>query len=376
MFLKNDTARAARLQEALARWPRPTIGLAGYSSYRVFGLLGYAAGLALASALVVHAELGPIMWLVLALVPAATFLGSIGLASAGLLSQEIIFYEKALLALGFTALALAVTGQPLVAGLDLATLGIGTFLAFGRVGCFRVSCCHGRPARLGIRYGWDHLATGFPERWVGRLIFPVQLLDGAASAGAVAVGTAVQLSGHLPGQPLAAYACVYGTARFAVEPARGDERPYRAGLSSAQWTAVASVFCVAAFRPAWWTLATAVGLGVTTVALAAARLTGRAPLLRLTSARHLAEVDAVLARLLRGGPSITTSEGLRLYLRDDDAMTLVLGLEKGALTARCARAIARQLGRQWTVFSVHAHGRDHDVSLAAGVAFDSLVQRA
>ena len=33
------------------------------------------------------------------------------------------------------------------AGLDAAVLGIGAFLAFGRIGCLNAGCCHGRPAR-------------------------------------------------------------------------------------------------------------------------------------------------------------------------------------------------------------------------------------
>jgi Prolipoprotein diacylglyceryl transferase. len=373
---RDSVGRLAMLPDRCAR---PTIGRRGRSSYVVCGVAGYVAGLTLGTALAVQSRLGIVALLVLALVPPATLLVAIALSTTGLVRRRIVFYENAVAALGFTALALAVTRQPLARGLDLAILGIGTFLAIGRVGCFSVACCHGRRARVGVRYGWDHAAGGYTARWVGVTLFPIQLVDGAASACAVAVGTAIQLSPHVPGVPLAAYACVYGVSRFVLEFYRGDDtRGYAAGVSEAQWTAVITVACVAAYRPAYWTLAAAAALVVAATVLVVARRSKRWLHLWLTAAHHLAEIDFVLARLVAGGAAITTSEGMRMSLAvlPDGWLDLGLSHQARPLSVRTVRAIARQLGRGWTVIAVSADEPQHHLVIAARVAFQSLVRRA
>ena len=84
---------------------------------------------------------------------------------------------------------------------DLVVLLVLAFLAFGRVGCFRVACCHGRPARFGVRYTHAHARLGFPMRWVGRPLVPVQLFEAAASAVLAAVGVVLLVHGAAPARP-------------------------------------------------------------------------------------------------------------------------------------------------------------------------------
>lgn len=335
------------------RWfARPTVGRRGWPTYLVCGVVGFAAALALAMVLARNGRLGARAALTLALAPAASFPISWKLSSILLGRHRIVFYEKAAAALACTALVLLATGQPVAPVLDVAMLGIGAFLAVGRIGCLGAGCCHGRRARVGVRYRWAHAAWGYPARWVGLPVLPVQLLDGAASALATVLGALVALTPHRDGSPLVTYVCAYGAARFALEPLRGDDaRRYFAGLSEAQWIATASTLAAAAYHPSVGSLAVAVALALTTAALVAARRAGRLPGIWLFSAAHLAEIDRVLSALQVDGPPATTTEGVSLSLarRADRCFELRLSQRERLLGGRLMCALGHQLGRDWTV---------------------------
>lgn len=346
-------------EELLTSLARPEIGPRRWPSYVFWGVVGYLAGLILIAARAPEASL----WLVLALVPPLVLLADLWL-SRKLRRPKIVFYEKALVVLGATMIALAATRQPIVRGLELTALGLGVFLAFGRIGCFSAGCCHGRRARIGVRYRWEHVAIGFPERWVGVRLLPVQLLDGAASAGAVAVALGQR-------HPLVAYACAYGACRFVLELFRGDAtRPYLGGASEAQWIAALSAIAAAAACPAVATIAVASALGAALVLLLVARRSRRWIGVWLLSASHLAEVDRALDRLLPDKP-ITTSEGLGLTLRgfgNDDSMDVSLSHRERPLSRRMIRTIGRQLGRDWTLL-----GAGDTLTVVRRVAPDAVI---
>jgi hypothetical protein len=331
---------------------RFTIGR--WSSYQLFGVLGFLAGLALVTALALRLGLSWIARLDLVLAPPLALLLGLLFGSMGIGRRQIVFYEKAGQALAATALALFATGQPVARGLDLAMLGIGTFLAFGRIGCFNAACCHGRRARWGVRYGWQHADRTLPRRWVGVVLFPVQLVDAAASAFAVAAGTAMLLGGAAAGAPLAAYVSVYAPCRFLLEWFRGDDRRrVRAGLSEAQWTSTGAELAIALYHPSWWTLACASLLAAASLALGLARRHGAWPHLWLTTAAHLAELDRVVDRLIADGPPLTTSERLRLQLISlpDARFELSISRDGQALSNHASHLLARQLGRRWMVLA-------------------------
>jgi hypothetical protein len=334
---------------------RGSVTIARWSSYQVFGVVGYLMGLTLTSALAKHLGFGWSAHMVLALAPPLALLTGLLLGAVGIGRPEIVFYEKAAQALGATALALAATGQPVARGLDLAMLGIGTFLTFGRLGCFLVGCCHGRRARWGVRYGWQHANRSLPKRWVGMTLFPIQLVDAAASALGVAAGTALVWSARPPGSGLVAYVCVYAICRFAIEVFRGDacRRTY-AGLSEAQWTSGIAVTAVACYRPGWWTLASVASLSLATLAFALARRRGAWAALWLGSGGHLAELDRVIGRLIAGGPAIATSERVRIQMvaLADGCLELDLSRDGRPLSGRTLNMLASQLGRRWTVVAL------------------------
>jgi hypothetical protein len=134
------------------------------------------------------------------------------------------------------ALVVKVLHQAVLAYLDITILGIGAFLACGRVGCLMVGCCHGRPFPWGIRYREEHAKEGFAPYLVGVRLFPIQLLESLWVLFVTVRGSLFVLEGRPAGTALAWYTMAYGAARFSFEFIRGDtDRPYTFGFSQGQW---------------------------------------------------------------------------------------------------------------------------------------------
>lgn len=343
----------SRLELALSRCAEPTVGPRRWGAYFAFGFVGYLVGLAVAMALAIHLELGLAMRMIVAFAPPVALLLSVKVSQIILGFEQLVFYEQTLAAIGATAIATAIAGGPVGRGIDLATLGMGCGLLFGRIGCFRVACCHGRAARRGVRYREVHAAAGFPSRWVGVPLVPLQLLDGTTSAAWATVGVALVLDGAPAGLAACAYLCGYGVCRFGFELGRGDPaRPRRLGVTEAQWTALATATASALYYPRVWSVAAAIALAVATAALAIARRRDLAPGLWLTGAHHVDEVAAAI----RAGRATTTGEGLRLSMAalPDGRLDVVITRPDRRLDAGTLERLARQLGRPWASHQVIA----------------------
>ncbi|KYF48260.1 hypothetical protein BE08_35055 [Sorangium cellulosum] len=359
--LPNAAAAPGQRGDALASCARPSIGRLGWNSYQVCGVIGYLVALTLVMALAARAGIGPAGRLALAVAPPAAFLLLARCTSLVFGGERIVFYESALAACGAAVLGLWAVGADVRAGTDLAVLGVGTFLCFGRVGCFRVACCHGRPARWGVRYGEAHARAGLSPRWVGPVLFPIQLVDGALSGALVLAGVACLLGGAPALAPTALYVCGYGLGRFAIEFARGDDaRAYALGVSEAQWTALGTSWAAAALRPAAATVAAAAALTIAVLALVVARRKGLLASLWLTQARHLVEVESAFRRLRSGEAKgvVSTGEGLCVSMQPLEGASPLLDFilsrpgGRRPLSPRTARRIAAHLGRGWTVRAV------------------------
>src|SRR5205085_11423296 len=124
--------------------------------------------------------------------------------------------------------------------LDVVSVGLCAFLAAGRVGCLLVGCCHGQPSSVGLSYGEDCAAEGFPAHLVGVRLFPIPAVE---AAGLVFVGTCgfVALPFAQAGRVLIRFLLSYGVMRFGLEGLRGDPRPHALGLSHARWMALAGI---------------------------------------------------------------------------------------------------------------------------------------
>ena len=318
-------------------------------SYRAFGTLGFAAGLAVV--LAAAAATGAPHAVTVAVVVAVPLSFLLGVKISQLLFgyERIVFFEQALLALGVVALVLLVLGlrREIPRGLDLAALGIGVFLGFGRGGCFMVGCCHGRPSRYGIRYRDEHARAGFPWYLVGRPLFPIQLVDGAVSFTAVAVAVAVA---RAPGALAATYLLVYSAARFIVEWLRGDpQRPRFAGLTEAQWTATLLAVAVAGVTRSPLAAAVAAPLAACTLVLVLARRRLARTVRGMTSPWHVQEIHQLLIRIEARAAAaesrvLRTSQSLCVSLRTVEGMRdYVLSRADALLEQRAVDVLLRHL---------------------------------
>ncbi|MEO8687834.1 MAG: prolipoprotein diacylglyceryl transferase family protein [Solirubrobacteraceae bacterium] len=188
----------------------------------------------------------------------------------------------------------------MLASLDIVLMGQSTVLAIGWLGCLMAGCCHGKPARWGVRYRDAHVQRGFARELAYVRLFPLQLVEFAAVLALVAAGSALILGDAAAGSAAGVYVVGYGVVRFGLEYHRGDHtRPFLRGVSNVQWTILAIVGAwvsleLAGVLPlAWWHVAAF-------AALAAAAAFARPR--RELQAPHLHEV-AVLVRELDAVPA-------------------------------------------------------------------------
>jgi prolipoprotein diacylglyceryltransferase len=325
-------------------------------SYFALGAVGTLAGAALVCMIAIARNLPPMLPVVLTVTAVATLFASVKVTQLVVGYERIVLYELFLLALAAAGVALELTGLPVRSGLDLAAIGIGTMLIFGRIGCLRVGCCHGRPAEWGIVYGDEHAREGFPTHYVGVRLFGVQLIESAVTALLVVLSVLIFLA-FVPGQALCFYASTYGVSRFGLELLRGDdERPIFAGASEAQWLALATS-CAALVAACAWSLPLVwihVGVAVTLVVATSALVVANRALRYRTwwfrDARRMKEFAEALQSLLRhAGSTVTLVEtpgGLRVSCsRDASALLLVLSCSHRALSPSTARFLARDARR-------------------------------
>jgi hypothetical protein len=290
------------VNSACDRTVRTTIRLFGrpLPVFRFCGAVGFSLAVALGGGLARHQHRSLAILGLLALAAAVTFFVLAFGAKILTGEERLVYYQHELAIFAVSALVLAAIDQPVLAYLDLTALGVGTFLACGRVGCFLAGCCHGRPSRCGVRYGPDHVAIGFPAPFLGVRLLPVQLVEALWAAAAVAVGTWSVLHGAPAGTAWCSYVVLYDLGRFTLEFFRGDaERPYHLGFSSAQWFALVLTALVVAGETAgvlpqerWHTLA----LIALVLAMIAVVITRRLrPTTRdLTRPRHLMEIAEIV----------------------------------------------------------------------------------
>jgi prolipoprotein diacylglyceryltransferase len=219
--------------------PRLTVRLFRWkiSAFHFYGVMGFIVGSVLGACIAYVLQLSVATVLLLSVTGAAVFF-ALAIGAKVITGEEtIVYYHHEIAILIMCAIVLGVMHEPVLAYLDITILGVATFLAFGRIGCFSVGCCHGKPARKGVCYGHDHVAAGFTFYYEDIPLFPIQLVESVFVFVVILAGTVLMLRHSTPGTVLILYTAVYGTFRFAVEFFRGDaERPYLKGLSEAQWT--------------------------------------------------------------------------------------------------------------------------------------------
>jgi prolipoprotein diacylglyceryl transferase len=320
------------------------------------GIVGMVAAFAVALSLTLHGH-GSLA--LLAAITAAAVLSFFALAVATKIitgEEQLVYLRHHLAAVAAIGPVLPLGGWSPLPALDLASVGLGVFLAFGRIGCARVGCCHGRPCR---RFG---IVYDFASPYVGVPLFAVQLVEAASVALLATIGAALVWTGAPPGTALVVYTLGYALVRFALELVRGDAaRPFAAGFSEAQWTALAiatvvALGGVAGRLPGGRGLVAApivLALGFATVALCRAVSLARGGLILWPpDVRELAGALALLASVDdRGTVHLAeTSLGIRLSAAtiDDDGIHVhhySISSVDGALAAPAAARVAREILR-------------------------------
>lgn len=227
---------------ALDRLVRTEIRFLGreWQSYRTCGVTGLALAILLTQTLVVRLGLSPWVFAAVSLSSVATFFALVLVTRIVAGADLIINYHHEIAVILTSALLLRLLGRPVLPYLDLNLMGVGLFVACGRIGCFLVGCCHGRAHARGVCYREEHAEAGFPHYLVGVRLIPVQLMESAWVFFIVGVDVALVLGGAPPGAALAWHATAYGIGRFCFELLRGDAgRRYVGGFSEAQWTSLA-----------------------------------------------------------------------------------------------------------------------------------------
>jgi hypothetical protein len=305
----------------------------GINLYRLIGCAGLAIACSLTNVLVVHLGLSLSLMLVIVTLSILIFIVLVMATKIVIGHEFIIYYHHEIAVLSGIALFLRLLHQPVLPYLDIFVLGLGVFLACGRIGCLLVGCCHGRPCRWGITYREHHAAAGFTPYYVGISLFPVQALESFFALAVVGFGVRMVLHGGAPGSALSWYVIAYGFGRFCFEFLRGDpERPYFFGFSEAQWTSlilmsltVYSEFSHALPRQLWH-LGVTLALVLLTVAVAIHRRFRKFPTHRLLHPRHIREVACALeyaaASPSRLAPEIRvgcTSQGIQISSATTDS---------------------------------------------------------
>lgn len=225
--------------------PFITIGDRKISTFLVCGWVGVISASGLTSYLISLRELSHALLLLLIIVAIATFLSLAMLMKVLVGEERLIYYHQEVAVLLTVGTTLWLLGESILAYLEIILLGIGLFLAFGRIGCFLVGCCHGLPSSWGVTYSDEHRKRGFTHYFVGVRLMPVQLIESSFVFLIVLVGTLLVRADASPGAALVWYIIAYDTLRFFLEFWRGDpDRPYFSHLSEPQWISILLVMLV------------------------------------------------------------------------------------------------------------------------------------
>ncbi len=281
------------------RWLRPQLCLSkrNVPAFRLCGLFGFCLACAQSFVVVHIVGLSELILLgIMALAVLSFFV--IAIATKVIAGNEIlVYYHCEIVVIAATTLALKLLHQPVLAYLDVTVLAMGVFLSFGRIGCLMVGCCHGRPSRVGVIYGEEHVRAGFPGYLSGVRLSPVQALESVFVLLLVVVCLSVIVGQHLPGAVFGLYVVGYAVGRFVLEFFRGDAaRPYLYGFSEAQWTSLVLCFGeVWAGHLGWlprghWDDTILVIMALAMVAVSARRRWQNVPRFELLHPKHLREI--------------------------------------------------------------------------------------
>lgn len=228
----------------LDRSARLHVRLPGRSlhAFHFCGGVGLVSALSVSMALCIHKDLSPAIIGLIALSAVLTVLFMAMAVKIITGEEKLVCYHSMITVLITASILLHLLKQPVWLYLDIIAIGLGVFLAAGRIGCLMVGCCHGRPAKWGVRYTDAHAAAGFNRRLVGQRLVPVQAIESLFLLLVSSAATTIFLNGFHPGSAFVLCVVAYGSGRFGIEFLRGDtDRPIWWGYSEAQWISMVVV---------------------------------------------------------------------------------------------------------------------------------------
>ena len=318
-------------------------------AFRSLGIIGFHVALLVAILASLRTGMALATVLGLSAVAGLSFFGWGLLRRAVTGHESLVLMEYVWVAYGAVALFAWASGITAVGVLDVFSVSVPWFLAFGRFGCATVGCCHGTPAPIGLRYSAAHL---LPDRLTGRRLFPVQPLEGIALVVVGVVGLA--LVAGPPGRATVWFLASYSVVRFGCERLRGDHRPHVWRMSVPQVMCTIQGGAAVVASEAWLVdgppgRAAVIGaavLGTTLIAGTGLLLSRRRN--PLVSAEHLDEVwDTIRSTC---GPATSPP---RLTTTSKDMAVAVSPLEPGwhvsfSHPQEPTLEVALALGEQWS----------------------------
>ena len=225
----------------LEKIPRPflDLGFKVVAAYHFFGITGIVAACITPLILGLILDLSLVTLSILLVFSAVLTWAYIKLTILITKKDAVVFFNYFLTLLAGFFLVLRILNQPVLVYMDVMIVGVGLLFAFGRIGCFMAGCCYGKPSIRGIRYDKHHKKNGFPHLFLRVRLLPVQLMESAWLFSITAISTALVFSIQIPGMALSTFLILLALGRLMLEFFRGDPlRPYRQGISQAQWTSL------------------------------------------------------------------------------------------------------------------------------------------
>jgi phosphatidylglycerol:prolipoprotein diacylglycerol transferase len=165
-----------------------------------------------------------------------------------------VLYGGLITGIAAGALYIKMRGKSVSLVADLAAGPMMLALAFGRLGCFLNGCCYGKPGTgfPCVRFPAGSPAAADQQKFgeASNPVHPTQLYEAAAAVGFFFLLSWIwRKPRKLQGEVFLFMVMLYGSWRFIIEFARGDERPiWFAGLSYSQVVSlVAGIVAAAAY---------------------------------------------------------------------------------------------------------------------------------
>lgn len=308
--------------------PLPEISLKSRTIpiFQLCGVIGIVLSLILVMSLVITQHYSPWIMVAITMVALSILVGLTLLTKIIIGEERIINYHHQIVVLGSTVLLLWMIQEPILPYIDITMLGVGLFIACGRIGCLMSGCCHGRPHEWGVCYGTGHVDAGLAPYLVGVRLFPVQLMESILLFCIVLAGSLLLISKFPHGVTLTWYIFGYTIGRFFLEFLRGDAvRPYIRHFSEPQWISLIVIWSLALAEWNGWLPFSWLHLGaailVTSIIIVVTfwiSISSTITIYQILQAQHIREIVEAIEKLSQQDISAST----RLQLDDHHSVAV------------------------------------------------------